>query len=77
MDGRIDARCGKVNDDTEKGIDALTGKIKDPEERRAAAGLLRRNSVVSRIILWLMISISTGVVGGVAAEFAGVINIVK
>ena len=40
-------------DKTELGIEALTEDIHDPDKRRAAARIIRRNALVSKVLLWL------------------------
>jgi len=65
-----------VSDDTEIGIDAITEDIKDPEKRRAIARIIRRNSMVAKILIWVTITILTGVLGAVGAHFGGLINVV-
>jgi hypothetical protein len=61
-------------DDTELGIEAITEDM-EPKKKRAAARLLRRNSMVAKAILWVTITLITGILGAVALMFTGLINI--
>jgi len=63
-------------DDTEIGIEAITEDM-EPEKRRAAARILRRNSMVSKILIRAIIILSTAFLGAIGAEFAGLINMVE
>ena len=62
-------------DKTEIGIDAIT-KDMEPEERRAVARILRRNSMVSKFLIWVTITLFTSFLVALGAELAGLINIV-
>ena len=64
------------SDETEIGIDAITEDM-EPEKRRAAARILRRNSLVSKIIIRGTIVILTSFLAALGAEFAGIINLVE
>ena len=65
-----------MNDETELGIEAITEDIADPEKRRAAARIMRRNSMVSKILIYVIITIFTGVLAGIGAHFGGLITLV-
>ena len=59
-------------DDTEYGIAAITKGLK-PEEKLAAARLLRRNSMVSKIIIYGTMTVLTAFLGAIGAHFGGLI----
>ena len=64
------------SDETEIGIDAITEDM-EPEKRRAAARILRRNSMVSKALIYITITLLTGILGAIGAYFGGLINIVE
>lgn len=63
------------SDKTEIGIDAIT-KDMEPEDRRAVARIIRRNSLVSKIIIRGTIVILTSFLAALGAEIFGLINVV-
>ncbi len=65
-----------MNDETELGIEAITEVIEDPEKRRAVARIMRRNSMVSKILIYVIITIFTGVLAGIGAQLSGLIDLV-
>jgi membrane associated rhomboid family serine protease len=65
-----------MSDDTEIGIEAITEDIEDPQKRRAVARILRRNSMVAKILIWVTITILSGVLAAIGAHFGGLINAV-
>lgn len=67
----------RIGDDTEHGIEALTEHIKDPKVRRKAARMVRFNTMVSKNIKWVTITIATGILVGIGAEIGGLINMVE
>jgi len=64
------------DDKTEFAIEAITKVIKDPDERRAVARIMRRNSMVSKILIYVIITIFTGVLAGIGAQLSGFIDLV-
>lgn len=64
-----------MNEQTELGIEAITEDIKDPEKRRAVARILRRNSMVAKILIWVTITVLSGVLAAVGAHFGGLISV--
>ena len=65
-----------MNDETELGIEAITEDIEDPEKRRAAARIIRRNAMVSKILIWFIITLLSGVLAAIGAHFGGLIKVV-
>ena len=65
-----------MSDKTELGIEAITEDIEDPEKRRAAAYIIRRNAMVSKILIWVIITFVSGVLAAIGAHFGGLINVV-
>lgn len=65
-----------MGEDTELGIEAITEDIEDPEKRRAAARIIRRNAMVSKILIWFIITLFSGVLAAIGAHFGGLINVV-
>ena len=63
------------SDETEIGIEAITEDM-EPEQRRAAARILRRNSMVAKVMIRGTIIILTSFLAALGAEFAGLINVV-
>ena len=61
-------------DDTELGIHAIT-KNMDPKEKIAAARTLRRNAMVSKVLVRGTIIILTSILAAIGADFGGLINI--
>ena len=64
------------DDQTEFAIEAITKVIKDPDERRAVARIMRRNSMVSKVLIYVIITVFTGVLAGIGAQLSGLINVV-
>jgi len=64
------------SDKTELGIDAIT-KDMEPEERRAVARIIRRNSMVSKVLIWITMTIFASFLAAIGAEMAGLINIIE
>jgi hypothetical protein len=65
-----------MSDETEIGIEAITEDIHDPAERRAAARLLRQNSMMFKVVKWAIITLSTGILAGIGAELSGIISVI-
>ena len=63
------------DDKTEFAIEAITEDM-DPEKRRAVARIMRRNSMVSKILIWVIITLFTGVLAGIGAQISGLIDLV-
>ena len=64
------------DDQTEFAIEAITETIEDPEKRRAVARIMRRNSMVSKILTYVIITLCTGVLAGIGAQLSGFIDLV-
>ena len=64
------------DDQTEFAIEAISEVIEDPEKRRAVARIMRRNSMVSKILIYVIITIGTGVLAGIGAHLSGLISVV-
>ena len=65
-----------MKDETEFAIEVITETIEDPEKRRAVARIMRRNSMVSKILIYVIITLCTGVLAGIGAHFGGLITLV-
>ena len=63
------------DDKTEFAIEAITEDM-DPEKRRAVARIMRRNSMVSKVLIYVIITIFTGVLAGIGAQLFGLIRVV-
>ena len=64
------------DDKTEFAIQAITETIEDPEKRLAVARIMRRNSMVSKVLIYVIITIFTGVLAGIGAQLSGFIDLV-
>ncbi len=63
------------DDQTEFAIEAITKVIEDPDERRAVARIMRRNSMVSKILIWVVLMIFAGFLTAIGAYIGGMFTI--
>jgi predicted benzoate:H+ symporter BenE len=65
------------DDDTQIGIDKLIdGKKLTDTEKTQLRQALARNSRVSKAIIWIVITISGGILAAMGAQLTGLINII-
>jgi len=65
-----------TGDETELGIEAITEDM-EPHQRAAMRRMMRRNSMVSKILIRGTIIILTSFLAGIGAELTGIIDLVE